>query len=82
MNEIVLHDIRMLHLLWLLPIVIMVVIYGSLKRRASLKRFIEPNLIHKIDISTDYPKRKLKAILTVLSITFIIVALTRPCWNP
>lgn len=82
MNGIVLHNISMLHLLWLLPIVLMVFIYGGLKKKQALELFIEAGLIEKIYISTDYSKKHLKTAVIVLSLASVIFALTRPSWNP
>ena len=82
MNGIVLHNINMLHLLWVLPAVFLVFVYGWSKKRKALELFIEAGLLDKISISTDKSKRYFKAALTVLSLALIIFAMTRPSWNP
>ena len=82
MSGIVLHNINMLHLLWILPFVFIVFIYGWSKKRQALELFIEAGLIDKIYISTDNSKKHFKAVIIVLSLAFIIFALTRPSWNP
>lgn len=82
MNEIILHNINMLHLLWLLPAVFAVFIYGWAKKRKALELFIEAGLLDKIYISTDNSKKYFKSVLIILSFIFIIFALTRPSWNP
>lgn len=82
MNGIVLHNIDMLHLLWVLPVLFAVFMYGWSKRRKALEIFIEAGLLDKINISTDNSKKYFKAVLIILSLAFIIFALTRPSWNP
>lgn len=82
MNEIVLHNINMLHLLWTLPVIFLVFIYGWTKKRHALKIFIEANLLDKIHISTDNSKIYFKAFLIIIALAFLIFALTRPSWNP
>ncbi|MGD9158071.1 MAG: VWA domain-containing protein [Desulfobacteraceae bacterium] len=82
MNGIILHNINMLHLLWVLPLVFLIFMYGWSKKRKALELFIEAGLLDKISISIDKSKRYFKAVLTVLALAFIIFALTRPSWNP
>jgi Ca-activated chloride channel family protein len=72
----------MLHLLWVLPLVFLIFMYGWSKKRKALELFIEAGLLDKISISIDKSKRYFKAVLTVLALAFIIFALTRPSWNP
>jgi Ca-activated chloride channel family protein len=82
MSGIILHNINMLHLLWVLPVVSVIFLYGWSKKRKALELFIESGLLEKIHISVEKPKRYFKAILIILSLAFIIFALTRPSWNP
>jgi Ca-activated chloride channel family protein len=82
MNGIVLHNIDMLHLLWVLPFIFLVYHYGWSKKKKALERFIESGLINRINISTDRSKRYFKAVLVIVSTAFVILSLTRPAWNP
>lgn len=82
MNGILLHNIEMLHLLWILPFVFILFLYGWSKKRKALELFIDAGLLDKIYISSDNSKRYLKSALIILSLAFIIFALTRPSWNP
>ena len=82
MNGILLHNIYMLHLLWVLPIVCAIFLYGWAKKKKALTLFIEAGILDRIHISTDNSKKYFKAILIILSLVFIIFALTRPSWNP
>jgi Ca-activated chloride channel homolog len=82
MNGIVLHNINMLHLLWVLPVVFLIFMYGWSKKRKALEIFIEAGLLDRIYISADKSKKYFKAVLIILSLAFTIFALTRPSWNP
>ncbi len=82
MNGIILQNIYMLHLLWVLPAVSAIFMYGWSKKKKALELFIEAGLIDRIYISTDKSKKYFKAILIIVSLAFIIFALTRPSWNP
>jgi len=82
MSGIVLHNINMLHLLWVLPVVFLLFLYGWSKKRKALEMFIEAGLLDRIHISADKSKKYFKAVLILLSLAFIIFALTRPSWNP
>jgi Ca-activated chloride channel family protein len=82
MTGIKLHNIYMLHLLWIIPFVAALFIYGWQKRRKALLKFIDAGLLDRINISIVYSKRYMKALLVIFSILFIIFSLTRPSWNP
>lgn len=82
MNGIILKNINMLYLMWIIPVIAAIFIYGWSKRKQALRLFIEAGLLDKIHISTDKSKRYFKAILILLSLIFIIIALSRPAWNP
>jgi len=82
MNGVVLHDINMLHLLWVLPVMTGLFIYGWAKKKRALEIFIEASLLEKVYITTDNSKIYFKAFLIIIALAFIIVGLTRPSWNP
>ncbi|MFC1493771.1 VWA domain-containing protein [Thermodesulfobacteriota bacterium] len=82
MSGIVLHNISMLHLLWVLPAVSVLFIYGWTKKKRALEKFIEAGLLEKVYISTDNSKIYFKTFLIILALAFFIFALTRPSWNP
>lgn len=81
MNEIRLHTIEMLHLLWILPLVICLYLYAAGKRKQALQTLLQGGLLTKCKPTVDHVKRFWKAALIVLALLFIIVALTRPAWN-
>ena len=74
--------ITMLHFLWLLPLVLGIYIYAAQKRKQALRVFIDSGLLARIPISVSSIKRRWKAGLVLIAMTFIIVAMTRPAWNP
>ena len=82
MINIKLQNIHMLFLLWSIPVFVGVYIYAGQKRRQALKRFIDARLLEKIQISISPVKRRWKAAILIMAISFIILAAARPAWNP
>ena len=82
MINIKLQNIHMLFLLWSIPVFVGIYIYAGQKRRQALKRFIDARLLEKIQISTSSVKRRWKAAILIMAISFIILAAARPAWNP
>ncbi len=82
MNGIVIHNINMLHLLWVIPVVLALFLYGWSKKRKALELFIEAGLLDRVNVSIDKNRRYFKAALIIISIAFIVFALARPAWNP
>jgi Ca-activated chloride channel homolog len=82
MNGIILHNINMLHLLWMIPLVFLIYLYGWSKKKKALELFIDSALLSKINISMDRSKRYFKAALLLMALVFIIFSITRPAWNP
>ncbi|MGB9499015.1 MAG: vWA domain-containing protein [Dissulfuribacterales bacterium] len=74
--------IHMLFLLWSIPAFIAIYVYAGQKRRQALNRFIDAGLIEKIHISVSPAKRRWKAVLIIIAMVFIILAASRPAWNP
>lgn len=82
MNPVKFQDIHMLFLLWSLPVFIAIYVYAGQKRRQALKRFIDAGIMDKIRISISPVKRRWKATTVITAMGFIIIAATRPAWNP
>jgi Ca-activated chloride channel homolog len=82
MSYLKIQNIEMLYLLWIIPLLIAVYVYAWQKRRQALSAFIDTSLLKRITISVSYVRRRWKAILLCLAVTFIVFALTRPGWNP
>ncbi len=81
MNGIRLNNLLMLHFLWLIPLLVVFFIYAWRSRDRALKKFIDAGLLNRINISASKGRRKIKIILMLLSLLFIILALMRPAWN-
>jgi len=81
-NAIRLQNIDALHLLWLLPVLVALVLFAAARRRAALAAFIDAGLLDRIKITVSPVRRRWKAILIVLGLAMIVGALTRPGWNP
>ena len=75
-------NIAMLHLLWLLPVLVGLFVYATQRRKRALRTFIDAGLLDRIPVSVSHVKRRWKAALMVLAAAFMVVALTRPAWNP
>lgn len=82
MTGIKLQNILMLHLLWVLPFLTGVFVYGWHKRRRALTLFIDAGLLDRIHIPIHASKRYWKAGLLLAAVAFVILAMTRPAWNP
>jgi Ca-activated chloride channel family protein len=82
MSSIKLQNISMLYLLWIIPVLIGVYIYGWQKRRKALELFIDADLLGKINISVSSSKRLWKSVVLLIALTFIVLSMARPGWNP
>lgn len=82
MNGIKLQNVDMLHLLWLVPLLLAVFVYCWRKQGKALVMFIDAGILPKISISVNKAGRRLKAVLILASLVFIVFGLTRPAWNP
>jgi len=82
MMGIKLQNINMLYLLWLVPVMVAAYVYAWQRRREALRLFIDSGLLDRITMTVSGPRRRWKAILLVVTAVFIIMAMTRPGWNP
>jgi len=82
MSGIRLQDIQMLYLLWLVPVLIGLFLFAAQRRRRALEVFIGAGLLNRISISANPVRRRIKAALIVVAAVLIVMALTRPGWNP
>ncbi len=76
------HDLEMLLLLWVLPVLIGVFVYAAYKRKQALSRFAEAHLLPVINVSTRPARRRWKALLLLAAFALGAVAAARPAWNP
>lgn len=82
MSDIRLQAIRMLHLLWLLPVLAGLLLYGWRRRRKALELFIDAGLLDRIAMFNSPVRRAWKAAAVLAAALFIVLGLTRPGWNP
>jgi len=75
-------SIENINFLWLLPLLIILLIYDYYRRKRTLKYFIHDNYIQKSAFLENKTKGRSKYILLLLSLIFITIALARPGWNP
>lgn len=75
-------NVKILLLLWLVPLLAFLYIWADYRRRQALRMFVEAQLLGKISMSVNPAGRRLKAALAITAVVFTIVALARPAWNP
>ena len=77
-----LQNIEMLYLLWLVVPLAAVFVYAAFRRRKALATFVEAKLLDRVAVSGGAARRFWKAAPLIFATVFIVVALTRPGWNP
>ena len=80
MSEIRLHDIEVLYLLWLLPLLFGLFLYSAGRRQQLLERLLSPNLQHRL-IFVNPVRRRWKAVLILSGFALLVIGLARPAWN-
>jgi Ca-activated chloride channel family protein len=75
-------NVKMLSLLWFVPLFVALFVWAAYRRRQALRVFVEEDLLDRIGLSINRAGRRWKAGLIVLGLIFVIVALARPAWNP
>jgi Ca-activated chloride channel family protein len=74
-------SIEYFYLLWLIPVLIIFYIYAFKRKDKLIRLFCEDILIDRIMPDLNRGKEKVKAFIIILSVAFIIFALTRPRWG-
>ena len=77
-----LENIGLLHLLWLIPVLIGLFIFAAQRRRDTLRRFVEAGLLGRLNVSASRLRRRWKAAFMLTAVCLIVLAATRPGWNP
>ncbi len=75
-------NVKVLLLLWLLPGLGAIYVWAAYRRSRALRVFVEAQILDRISMSVNHAGRRLKAVLVLASVAFIIIALSRPAWNP
>jgi Ca-activated chloride channel family protein len=69
------------NLLWLLPALIFFLVWALRRKRALTTEFCSPNLAPKFIGEKIRSRQKVKAVFILLTLFFMIVALTQPRWG-
>ena len=80
MNDIRLNHIAMLSLLWALPVLLSLFIYGAYRKKQLLEKFISSRLHHKLLFINPIRNRWKKA-LVLIGFGLLVISLARPAWN-
>jgi len=75
-------SIENINFLWLLPLLILLLIYDYYRRKRTLQYFIHDNYIQKSASIENKKRGRSEHILLLMSLFFITIALARPGWNP
>ncbi|MBN1845837.1 MAG: VWA domain-containing protein [Sedimentisphaerales bacterium] len=74
-------QIKMLYLLWAIPLFAAVFLYAARRRRRALAAFAACDLLEQINIHTSGARRLWKAAAILAAVGLTAFALTRPGWN-
>jgi Ca-activated chloride channel family protein len=81
MNEFRLHQVEMLHLLWLAPLLAWLFYYAAQRRKQKLQAFASPSVLGKIGRTASPSRRRWKNIVFIAGLTLVILGAARPAWN-
>jgi Ca-activated chloride channel family protein len=70
-----------LNFLWVLPLIVLSLIFALRKKRQTLKKFADNKLLTKLTGEENKEKLYLKIFLLIFSLAFIIFALAGPRWG-
>jgi Ca-activated chloride channel family protein len=81
-SQVNLDNVRALYLLWALPGVLVLYLYAAGRRGKALRAFAEADLLRHINVNVSAARRRWKAALVLAAFGAVVLALTRPGWNP
>ena len=67
-----------LYFSWILPIVILLLIYAHRKRIATAKRFVDPEMVRRLMPATGEVRPWVKGVAIVLGVACLLVAAASP----
>ncbi len=73
---------HILLLLWALPLFWGAFAYAGWRRRQALERFAAANLLPLINTTISISRRRWKAAMIMGAFVMLVIALSRPAWNP
>ncbi|MFC1712864.1 VWA domain-containing protein [Candidatus Poribacteria bacterium] len=74
-------NLRYAHFFWLVPLLIIFYIWAFRSKRKALGSFAQQHLIPMLTSTVNWRNQKLKALLMVLALCFLILALIGPRWG-
>src|SRR5262245_5889377 len=74
-------DPQYLHLLWLIPLLAGFYVWSFLQKRRALLRFADAGLIRQLVRGVGAGKQKLRVVLFLLFLFFLLLAMSRPQWG-
>lgn len=81
MNDFRLHQVEMLHLLWLTPLLGWLFYWAARRRSKALDEFAAAGLLSKIGRLPSPSRRRWKHIVFIGGVALLILGLARPAWN-
>ncbi len=81
MSDFRFYDVRMLHLLWLAPLLAFVAWRAFRKRKEALRRFAAHPLITAAAGEAAGRRRFWKSAMTLAAVALLAIAIARPAWN-
>ena len=75
-------NIQMLYLLWLVPALVLLYAWAAHRRRVTLRKFVDDDLVARIGLSRSRTGRAWKAALFTLAFALVAFSAARPAWNP
>ena len=77
-----LNETVLINLVWLIPLVIVIFAYASMRRNTMLKRIAGSRMLAGVSAELSRSKRFTKAVMLIVVVVLIVFALARPAWNP
>ena len=69
------------YMFWIVFVLIFFLAWSSRRRANIMRKFAEPHLLPELSSSVNIKRRKTKAILVLVALSFGIIALMRPQWG-
>jgi Ca-activated chloride channel family protein len=81
MSDFRLHQVELLHLLWLAPLLAWLFYWAAGKRKRALEAFASLDLLGKIGRAASPSRRRWKHIVFLGGLALVILGSARPAWN-
>ena len=81
MSEFRLHQVEMLHLLWLAPLLVWLFYHAAQRRKQALEKFASSGMLGRIGLAPSPSRRRWKNIVFIGGLVLIVLGSARPAWN-